>query len=276
MVHTSYQFLSPSAQFSMSLNIYISNDDGYQAPGLKALAAHLANLGTVTVVAPAGNRSGASNSITLTSAVTLYEHDVRWYSVDGTPADCLQVAFGALASDSGGLPDIVVSGINNGPNMADDSLYSGTVGAAMEGRHLRLPPIAVSMAAFAPSHYDTAARVVADVLGKFVSPDSDTQLREFCEGHVRPVLNINVPDLGYTELSGIRVTRLGRRYAASPATLTGQHSDGRQYQLGPAGEILDRSDGTDFHAVENGYVSITPLQTDLTYHNKCTVLDTLL
>ncbi len=260
----------------MSLNIYISNDDGYQAPGLRALAEQLAGFGTVTVIAPSGNRSGASNSITLTRTLTFNEHAVRWFYVDGTPADCLQVAFGALVTEADGLPDIVVSGINNGPNMADDTLYSGTVGAAMEGRHLRLPPIAVSMASFAPVHYESAARIVADVIAQFVLSQNSALLGEFAAGHVRPVLNINVPDLSYDELSGIRVTRLGRRFPASPATLTGQQSDGTQFQLGPAGEVQDRSEGTDFHAVENGYVSVTPLQTDLTYREKAVVLGSLL
>ncbi len=258
------------------MNIFISNDDGYQAPGLKALAKNLADLGEVTVIAPSGNRSGASNSITLTRKLVFNEHAVRWYSVDGTPADCLQVAFGALVPESGELPDIVISGINNGPNMADDTLYSGTVGAAMEGRHLRLPPIAVSMASFAPSHYETAARVVVDVVKQFISSENTSRLSEFSEGHVRPVLNINVPDKSYDKLSGVKVTRLGRRYPASPATLIGQPSDSAEFQLGLVGEIQDRSEGTDFHAVENGYVSITPLKTDLTHRDKMHVLDNLL
>ena len=259
----------------MSLNILISNDDGYSAPGIRVLADELTSLGHVQVIGPDGNRSGASNSITLTRPIAFTRHDENLFSVDGTPADCLQIAFGAL-DQGGAVPDIVVSGINNGPNMADDTLYSGTVGAAMEGRALRLPPIAVSMASFAPTHYDTAAKAVADIIRQFVEPGRDNALSDFCKGHVRPVLNVNVPDIAYSELAGTRITRLGSRFPPAAATLVEQNETNPLYQLGSAGEIKDRSDGTDFHAVENGFVSITPLQTDLTNLDKLAALSDLL
>lgn len=260
----------------MSLNILISNDDGYSAPGIRVLADELASLGRVRVIAPDGNRSGASNSLTLHQPIAFTQHEDNLYSVDGTPADCLQVAFGALDIDADLVPDIVVSGINNGPNMADDTLYSGTVGAAMEGRALRLPPIAVSMATFAPTHYATAAKAVANIIRQFVEPDHGSALSAFSEGHVRPVLNVNVPDIAYSELAGMRITRLGRRFPPAAATLLEQNKTNPLYQLGSAGEIKDRSEGTDFHAVENGFVSITPLQTDLTNLDKFAALSELL
>ena len=258
----------------MSLKILVSNDDGYQAPGLTVLAAELGALGTVTVVAPDGNRSGASNSITLVRNVLLRQHEERLFSLDGTPADCLQVAFAGSICEK---PDIVVSGINNGPNMGDDTLYSGTVGAAMEGRFLSMPPLAVSMASFSPTHYLTAARAAVELVRQFVSSSSDSEFKALTMStDVRPVININVPDVPYEQLKGFRVTRLGSRFAPAPATLQEQHSTSAEYRLGPAGEINLREGGTDFHAVENGFVSVSPLKTDLTHREKLAGFDQLL
>ena len=258
----------------MSLKILVSNDDGYQAPGLAVLAAELGELGTVTVVAPDGNRSGASNSITLVRNVLLRQHEERVFSVDGTPADCLQVAFAGSICEQ---PDIVVSGINNGPNMGDDTLYSGTVGAAMEGRFLSMPPLAVSMATFSPTHYDTAARAAVELIRQFIASASSSEFKTLAMSKdVRPVFNVNVPDIPYQELKGFRVTRLGSRFAPAPATLQEQHSTSAEYRLGPAGEINLCEDGTDFNAVENGFVSVTPLKTDLTDSERFPGFDQLL
>jgi len=229
-------------------------------------------LGTVTVVAPDGNRSGASNSITLVRNVLLRQHEERVFSVDGTPADCLQVAFAGSVCER---PDIVVSGINNGPNMGDDTLYSGTVGAAMEGRFLSMPPVAVSMASFSPTHYLTAARAAVELIRQFIGSASQSEFKSLSlSSAVRPVFNVNVPDILYDELKGFRVTRLG--FAPAPATLQEQHSTSAEYRLGPAGEINMREDGTDFHAVENGFVSVTPLRTDLTDNERLPGFEQLL
>lgn len=250
----------------MSLNILVSNDDGYNAPGLIALAKELAAIGTVTVVAPDSNRSGASNSITLVRNVLLRQHEDRVFSLDGTPADCLQVAFAGSICER---PDIVVSGINNGPNMGDDTLYSGTVGAAMEGRFLSMPPLAVSMATFSPDHFSSAAKVTVELIRQLLASSTNTEFKALTMStDVRPVFNINVPDKPFEELKGYRVTRLGSRFAPAPATLKEQHSTSAEYRLGPAGEVNLREDGTDFHAVENGFVSVTPLKTDLTDREK--------
>lgn len=245
------------------MNILISNDDGYLARGITALAQQMRELGNVTIVAPESNRSGASNAITLDKSVELKKHAADLYSVSGTPADCFQVAFGGLLDP---LPDIVISGINNGPNMGDDTLYSGTVGAAREGRFRPHPPIAVSMATFAPTHFETAARVVSDIVKHFASADKQHLRAQFDGIEVRPVLNVNVPDVAYEDLRGVRITRLGSRHAPVPAAPEDDDANKHRYWLGPAGEIKDAAEGTDFHAVANGYVSVTPLKTDQTDH----------
>lgn len=264
------------------MNILISNDDGYFAPGIVVLAAQARELGDVTVVAPDRNRSGASNAITLGTAVEVWSPEQGVFAITGTPADCFQIASGGLLET---LPDIILSGINNGPNMGDDTFYSGTVAAAREGRFLKYPPIATSMASFAPQHYETAARVVMEIVQQFQNSDKQGLLAQFASSPQRPILNINVPDLPYAELKGIKITRTGTRHKAPPAEIqkeADQSSEsenkngGTLYRLGPAGEIDDASDGTDFHAVANGYVSVTPLKTDQTSHQQLEDLDRLL
>ena len=236
------------------MRILISNDDGYQAPGIRALAAALSEHGEVTVVAPDRDRSGASNSLTLDSPIRAVTLPNGFIGVDGTPTDCVHLAITGLLDEE---PDIVISGINAGANMGDDVLYSGTVAAAMEGRFLGLPAIAVSMASHQPRYYETAARVACELLLRLCRDPlpADT------------ILNVNVPDLPYEQLSGFEATRLGHRHKAEPV-IRAQDPRGRSiYWVGPAGAEQDAGPGTDFHAVRQGYVSITPIQVDLTRYD---------
>lgn len=235
------------------MNILISNDDGYLAPGINALADELRKIASVIVVAPDRNRSGASSSLTLTQPIITNQHADDIFSVEGTPADCVNVALGGL---TGVQPDMVVSGINDGPNMADDVLYSGTVAAAFEGRFLGLPSIAVSMGSFHASHYDTAAKVTRKLIEQMLA----TPLPQ------NTILNVNVPDLPLAQLKGVDSTRLGSR---QPPTYAAEHANPRaqtMYWLGPAGEQNDNKAGTDFAAINNGKVSVTPLTIDMTKH----------
>jgi len=235
------------------MHILLSNDDGYEAAGIRCLQTALSSRASVTLVAPDRNRSGASNSLTLEYPIRADLVSDAVYRVDGTPTDCVHLAItGLLASE----PDMVISGINAGANMGDDVLYSGTVAAAMEGRFLGLPAIAVSLVGEKLEHYETAAKVVLSLLGDLPNSPliSDT------------ILNINVPDLPYEEIAGIQTTRLGHRHKSEPV-IREQDPRGRPiYWVGPPGEEKEEGPGTDFHAVRNGYVSITPLHVDLTRH----------
>lgn len=236
------------------MRILVSNDDGYLAPGIQVLRDGLNAVGTPIVVAPDRNRSAASHSLTLRQPISVHQHSDALYSVEGTPTDCVNLALSGLLHDE---PDMVVSGINDGPNMGDDVLYSGTVAAAVEGRHLGHPAIAVSMASHEPTHFDTAARVVVEIIEQMnkVPMPADT------------ILNVNVPDLPYDNLQGMRATRLGNRHPSNNATKDPTPRGDSMFWIGPAGEVSDASPGTDFHAVEEGFVSITPLQIDLTRFN---------
>lgn len=242
------------------MRILISNDDGYLAPGIRVLAETLKQIAQITVVAPERDRSGASNSLTLENPIRARTMDNGYISVDGTPTDCVHLAITGLLDEE---PDMVVSGINSGANMGDDVLYSGTVAAAMEGRFLGLPAIAVSLVSHgAAKHYTTAARVVLEILQKLQSHplSGDT------------ILNINVPDIPYEELSGMEITRLGHRHKSEPVIRSTDPRGRPIYWVGPAGAEQDAGPGTDFHAVKNGIVSITPIHTDLTRYS---VLDNL-
>ena len=232
------------------MNILLSNDDGYFAPGLAILAETLAQFASVTVVAPERDRSGASNSLTLDRPLILRQAANGFYFVNGTPTDCVHLAVTGMFDH---LPDMVVSGINLGANMGDDTIYSGTVAAAMEGYLLGVPAIAVSLTSKEGRHFATAARLARELVERFLR-----------EGFGQPVLlNVNVPDV--PALEGVRVTRLGRRHKAEPAVpqVTPRHET--VYWVGAAGEAADAGAGTDFHAVAHGYASITPLQVDLTH-----------
>ncbi|MDX1434144.1 MAG: 5'/3'-nucleotidase SurE [Gammaproteobacteria bacterium] len=235
------------------MRILLSNDDGYRAPGLVCLADALARIGEVHVVAPERDRSGASNSLTLDYPLRPRQAENGFIYVDGTPTDCVHLAITGLLEDE---PDIVVSGINSGPNLGDDVIYSGTVAAAMEGRFLGLPAIAVSLVSAGANHYDTAARVVMALLGGLISGSmgGDT------------ILNVNVPDVAYDELQGLEVTRLGHRHKAEPVVRSVDPRGESIYWVGPPGGEQDAGPGTDFHAVRRGAVSITPMQVDLTRH----------
>jgi len=233
------------------MHLLISNDDGIDARGIQALAKWMKRLGDVTVVAPHVNRSGASNSLTLDAPVRIREIEDRWFRVVGTPSDCVHIALtGLLERD----PDIVVSGINAGANLGDDVIYSGTVAAAMEGRFLGLPAIAVSLVFDEkPRFYDTAAQAVSLVVQRLLSDPlpADT------------ILNINVPDRPWSEIQGFEVTRLGYRHRADPTVKQVDPRGVPMYWIGPAGAEQDAGPGTDFDAVRRCYVSITPIHVDL-------------
>jgi 5'-nucleotidase len=234
------------------MRILLSNDDGYFAPGLEALADGLAGLGEIVVVAPEQNRSGASNSLTLDRPLFLKQAPNGFHFVNGTPTDCVHLAVTGMLEY---LPDIIVSGINLGANMGDDTIYSGTVAAATEGFLLGIPSIAVSLTSFEGKHFATAGRIARELVERFVRDP----IRE-------PVLlNVNVPDMPYAELQGTEVTRLGRRHKAEPVVKMRSPRNETVYWVGAAGAAADAGPGTDFNAVERGCVSITPLQVDLTH-----------
>jgi 5'-nucleotidase len=236
---------------AVPMHFLLSNDDGYNAPGLRCISGHLDAIGDVTVVAPDRNRSGASNSLTLEHPLRVQSHGPGVYSVDGTPTDCVHLAITGLLDDE---PDMVVSGINMGGNLGDDVLYSGTVAGAMEGRFLGLPAIAVSIVSDTPKHYDTAARAVCMLIHRLVNDPlpADT------------ILNVNVPDLAFDDIAGFEATRLGHRHRSAPAVRSRDPRGNPIWWVGPVGGEADAGPGTDFHAIAHGFVSVTPLQVDLT------------
>lgn len=236
------------------MHILISNDDGYRAPGLKVLVDSLAKHDMLSVVAPERNRSGASNSLTLERPLRAHRADNGYYFVDGTPTDCVHLAVTGLLQSE---PDMVVSGINAGANMGDDVIYSGTVAAAMEGRHLGLPSIAVSMNSYEPEYYESAAIAVEKII-------SNLEAKPIAQN---TILNINVPDVPWSEIKGIKVTRLGNRHKSAGVIKQPDPRGDMMYWVGPPGAAQDAGEGTDFHAVENGFVSVTPLHIDLTQYD---------
>ena len=233
------------------MKILVSNDDGYLAPGIDCLAKELAQNAQVTVVAPDRNRSGASNSLTLKNPLRVSQAPNGYYYVEGTPTDCVHLAITGFVNPT---PDMVIAGINNGANLGDDVLYSGTVAAATEGRFLGLPALAVSLAGEQVSHYETAAKVITQLLEKMALEPLPSD----------SILNVNVPDIPFDELKGWQVTRLGQRHKSEPVIRSQTPSGEEIYWVGPAGKGSDAGEGTDFYAVEQGYVSITPINIDLT------------
>ncbi len=233
------------------MRILLSNDDGYSAEGLITLATALNDVADVTVVAPERNCSGASNSLTLEQPLRASYTDNGFIKVDGTPTDCVHLAITGLLQQE---PDMVIAGINHGGNLGDDVLYSGTVAAATEGRFLGLPAIAISLVSLESTHFCTAARVALELLEKVHSSPlpNDT------------ILNVNVPDLPFDQLQGYQATRLGQRHKAEPVIKTSDPRGRTIYWVGPAGPEQDAGPGTDFHAIRNGLVSVTPLEIDLT------------
>ncbi|VAW55834.1 5'-nucleotidase SurE @ Exopolyphosphatase [hydrothermal vent metagenome] len=236
------------------MQILLSNDDGHLAPGLAIMAKCLSSCGTLSVVVPDRNRSAASNSLTLSRPLNIQQSENGFYRVDGTPTDCVHLAItGILPCE----PDIVISGPNDGPNMGDDVLYSGTVAAATEGRFLGFPAIAVSMASFNPQYFETACWAVEKILLKL----QQQPLKE------DTILNINVPDLPQDKIKGFKSTRLGNRHKSSGVIKQINPRDETVYWVGPPGEEQDAGEGTDFHAVKQGFISVTPLQIDLTRYD---------
>ncbi len=236
------------------MKILVSNDDGYMARGINALANALAEIAEVILMAPDRNHSGASNSLTLHSPLRVHEVEKNRYFVNGTPSDCVHLALSGYLDEE---PDLVVAGVNHGANLGDDVIYSGTVAAAMEGRYLGLPAIAVSLVIDRyGKHFDAAARVARDLVKRL-------------QDHPLPgdvILNVNVPDLPFEELKGVEVTRLGFRHR-SEALIRNKDPQGRTiYWIGPAGPGQDAGPGTDFAAIERGAVAVTPLKVDLTRH----------
>lgn len=236
------------------LSILLSNDDGVYAPGLAALASALEPLGRLTVVAPDRNRSAASNSLTLDTPLRVGQLENGFYYVNGTPTDCVHLAITGLLHET---PDLVVSGINSGANLGDDVLYSGTVAAATEGRFLGRPALAISLVSSEPRYYETAARVARLLVERME------------EGVMAPdtLLNVNVPDRPWTDLTGIRATRLGARHKAEAAVRQSDPRGRPVYWVGEPGGAADAGADTDFAAVASGAVSVTPLKVDLTHHS---------
>ncbi|MCP5246286.1 MAG: 5'/3'-nucleotidase SurE [Burkholderiales bacterium] len=233
------------------MRILLSNDDGYFAPGLACLAETLASVAEIIVVAPERDRSGSSNSLTLDRPLCLHCSHNGFYYVNGTPTDCVHLAVTGMLDI---LPDMVISGINNGANMGDDTIYSGTVAAATEGFLLGVPSLAVSLADVNGGHYASAARIVVDLVRRFNRNKLNIPI----------LLNINVPDIEYEQINGIHVTRLGRRHKAEPVIKSSSPRGDTVYWVGAAGAAQDAGEGTDFFAVQHNHVSITPLQIDLT------------
>ena len=243
------------------MKILISNDDGVYAPGLTCLAKVLSQIAEVTVVAPDRNRSGASNSLTLDHPLRIMSMENGTTSVNGTPTDCVHLAVTGLLKE---MPDMVVSGINEGANLSDDVLYSGTVAAATEGRFLGLPAIAISLEGPKCQYYNTAAQVAISLVQRLEQDPLPFDT----------ILNVNVPDLPIAELRGFQVTRLGTRHVAEP-TIKAVDPRGRKiYWIGQPGPEEDAGPGTDFYAVHSDFVSITPLQLDLTHYKAFDQLST--
>jgi 5'-nucleotidase len=245
------------------MRILLSNDDGYRAPGLVLLAQRLRELAEVVVVAPERDRSGSSNSLTLDMPIRARQTANGFTAVDGTPTDCVHLAITGLLSQE---PDMVVAGINAGANMGDDVIYSGTVAAATEGRFLGLPALALSLASHAPTHYETGVRVAIELVQRLA--------RKPLSGDT--ILNVNVPDVAWQQLRGYRATRLGQRHKAEPVIRSADPRGRPLYWVGPPGAEQDAGEGTDFDAVRSGYVSVTPLQVDLTRYGMLEKLATWL
>ncbi len=235
------------------MNILLSNDDGVQALGIKVLFDELSKYFTVNVVAPDRNCSGASSSLTLLNPLRAERIINGFTSVNGTPTDSVHLGISQLFTDC----DLVVAGINKGANLGDDTLYSGTVAAAIEGRHMGMPAIAVSLVGTEERYYQTAAIVTVRIIQRLISNPLPSD----------QILNINVPDVPLSELKGIKVTRLGNRHKAETMKKMQDPWQRDIYWYGPLGQELDGGAGTDFHAIAEGYASITPLTVDMTAHS---------
>lgn len=260
--YSAFVFLTPISAFLL-MHILITNDDGYLAPGIRILADTLSAIAEITVVAPDRNKSGASNSLTLMRPLRVQNTSKGYYRVDGTPTDCVHLAISGLLDNK---PDMVVSGINNGSNLGDDVLYSGTVAAAIEGRYLGLPAIAVSLTGKREENYQAAAQITRQIVERLV----DERLPNGqISNELMPndsILNINVPDLTLDKLKPIKATRLGFRHKAEQMQKQADPYGSPIYWVGPPGKAQDAGPGTDFFAIENNHISVSPLQVDLTRH----------
>ena len=242
-----------SSQLTNKINILISNDDGVTAPGIEVLAKEISQNYNVTVVAPHKNRSGSSSALTLDRPLHCEQLENSFYSVTGTPCDCVHLGSHHLMENK---PDMVISGINKGANLADDVMYSGTVAAAMEGRSMGYPAVAISLASAECNHYETAAKVMSRILMRLKSYSLSSNI----------ILNVNVPDRPLSEIKGYRLTRLGCRHRADTIVSSVDPRGKVVYWIGPPSQPQDVGDGTDFDAISQGYVSITPLVVDFTAH----------
>jgi 5'-nucleotidase len=242
------------------MKILISNDDGYQAPGIVALYEALKTVADVDVVAPEHNNSAKSNALTLHSPLYVHTASNGFRYVNGTPADCVHIALTGLL---GYRPDLVVSGINNGANMGDDTIYSGTVGAAMEGYLFGIPAIAFSQTEKGWAHLDVAARKARELVEQLTSPSGSLG-----QGPLPWLLNVNIPNLPAEQVKAVRVARLGRRHAAERVITQTSPRGETMYWIGSAGAAKDEGEGTDFHAAAQGHVTVTPLQVDLSDHER--------
>ncbi len=241
------------------MRILLSNDDGYLAEGLCALANALRDHAELSVVAPDRNRSAASNSLTLEMPLRAHTMDNGFIKVDGTPTDCVHLAITGLLDQE---PDMVIAGINHGANLGDDVLYSGTVAAATEGRFLGLPAMAISLAGSNPTHFDTAGIVALTLLKQLIKQPLPRDT----------ILNVNVPDLPLYALRGYQATRLGQRHKSEPVIKSIDPRGRNIYWVGPPGAEQDAGEGTDFYAINAGFVSVTPLQIDLTWYERINAL----
>jgi len=237
------------------MRILVSNDDGYNAAGIEALAHALEGLGDITVVAPETNCSGSSNSLTLNRPLSVRQAPNGFYFVNGTPSDCVHIALTGLLDFR---PDLVVSGINNGANLGDDTLYSGTVAAATEGYLFGIPSIAFSLVERGWPHLDTAAQIARQIVQHHISQPLGSQV----------LLNVNIPAVAASALQGIQVTRLGKRHPSEPVVKSATPYGDTVYWIGPVGNVFDAGEGSDFAAIEGNRVSVTPLRLDLTYHEQ--------
>jgi len=233
------------------MHILISNDDGYKSKGIQVLINELKKIAQITVVAPSRNRSGASSSLSLDRSIKVTKKEDSFYFLSGTPTDCVHIALTGLMQT---LPDMVISGINHGPNLGDDTIYSGTVAAAIEGYLLDIPSFAISMGSVNPKHFETAAKVTSDLIKLYNKRKVSSA----------SLLNINVPDIPYDELKGLEVTRLGKRHAAEKAMEKKHTQKESLYWIGEVGQPNDGGPGTDFYALKNNFVSISPIHPDLT------------
>jgi len=237
------------------MHILISNDDGYKSKGIQILINELKKIAQITVVAPSRNRSGASSSLSLDRSIKVTKKEDSFYFLSGTPTDCVHIALTGLMQT---LPDMVISGINHGPNLGDDTIYSGTVAAVIEGYLLDIPSFAISMGSVNPKHFETAAKVTSDLIKLYNKKKVSSA----------SLLNINVPDIPYDELKGLEVTRLGKRHAAEKAMEKKHTQKESLYWIGEVGQPNDGGPGTDFYALKNNFVSISPIHPDLTDFKK--------